>query len=308
MLAATWQGSTMVLDLKQKVIRGTDPARGNMPRDKRIDELGMFHHIKLRGIGRHSIFRNQTDRDDFLERFARIACETKTLCYAWALLPKEAHLLVRNGGTPVSVLMHRLLTGYAAGFNRRHGRQGVLFRDRYESTPFREENRLPEMVRDIHLMPLNAGIVPDMEMLDSYPYCGHGVILGDIEFPWQDRNHILAIFSSESPEAVSRYRSFIRSGFKKGCKPGRRQRPQIPALDTMLSEAAKIFQVPAKKITATGKEPAQVKARSIVAYWAVREFGMKGCEVGQKIGLSQSAVSRAVLRGEKLSEEYPLIF
>ncbi len=36
-----------------------------------------------------------------------------------------------------------------------------------------------------------------------------------------------------------------------------------------------------------------------LAYWAVRELGIPGSEVDKRLGLSQSAISRAVQRGEQ---------
>ncbi|MFC1811567.1 hypothetical protein ACFL03_02635 [Thermodesulfobacteriota bacterium] len=55
----------------------------------------------------------------------------------------------------------------------------------------------------------------------------------------------------------------------------------------------------------TCKEPKRVMTRNVLSYWAVRELGISGAAVGGMLGLSQSAVSRAVQRGECLvSERY----
>ena len=44
-------------------------------------------------------------------------CETDSWnangLFSWALIPNPAHLLLRTGATPISVLMRRLLTGYS---------------------------------------------------------------------------------------------------------------------------------------------------------------------------------------------------
>ena len=58
-----------------------------MPRKARIDAPGALHHIIARGIDRRSIFKSDTDRDDFLNRVDTILSETQTACYAWALFP-----------------------------------------------------------------------------------------------------------------------------------------------------------------------------------------------------------------------------
>ena len=61
------------------------------------------------------------------------SAETKTSCYAWALIPNHFHLLLRTGTAPLSSVMRRLLTGYAVSYNLRHHRYGHLFQNRYKS-------------------------------------------------------------------------------------------------------------------------------------------------------------------------------
>ena len=104
-----------------------------MPRQSRIDAPDALQHVIGRGISRRKIFSNDGDRDDFLKRLSGILSETQTACYAWALIPNHFHLLLRTGVMPISNVMSRLLTGYAAGYNRRHRRYGHLFQNRYKS-------------------------------------------------------------------------------------------------------------------------------------------------------------------------------
>jgi REP element-mobilizing transposase RayT len=101
-----------------------------MPRQSRIDAPGAVHHIIARGIARKRVFYDDKDRNAFLDRLGAILLETHTPCYAWSLIPKHFHLLLRTGGVPVATVMRRLLTGYAVTFNRRHKRWGHLFQNR----------------------------------------------------------------------------------------------------------------------------------------------------------------------------------
>jgi len=39
-----------------------------MPRTARLDAPGVLHHVMIRGIERRKIFRNNKDREDFIER------------------------------------------------------------------------------------------------------------------------------------------------------------------------------------------------------------------------------------------------
>ena len=63
--------------------------------------------------------------------------------------------------------MRRLLTGYVVGFNRRHGRSGQLFQNRYKSIVCQEETYLRELVRYIHLNPVRAGMVEGLDELKN---------------------------------------------------------------------------------------------------------------------------------------------
>ena len=122
-----------------------------MPRKSRIDAPGALHHVMVRGIDRQKIFKNKDDYSLFMDRLGDLLVETKTSCYAWALIPNHFHLLLRTGNVPISVLMKRLLTGYAINFNRRHNRCGHLFQNRYKSILCQEDSYLLELVRYIHL-------------------------------------------------------------------------------------------------------------------------------------------------------------
>ena len=68
-----------------------------MPRQARTDAPGALHHLIVRGVERKRIFRDDRDRDDFLNRLGNIFLETATPRYAWALLPNHVHLLARTG-------------------------------------------------------------------------------------------------------------------------------------------------------------------------------------------------------------------
>lgn len=190
-----------------------------MPRKGRIDAAGALHHIICRGIERRKIFRNDTDKDDFIDRLSRVLMETQTSCYAWALLSNHLHLLLRTGNAPIATIMRKVLTGYVVAFNRRYRRNGHLFQNRYKSILCQEDNYLLELVRYIHLNPLRAKLVGSIEELDSYVYCGHSVVMGRKGSEWQDVNKVLDMFSSQEVSARRSYRDFVVNGMEMGRRP-----------------------------------------------------------------------------------------
>lgn len=187
-----------------------------MPRSSRIDAAGALHHIIARGIDRCEIFRDNTDRNNFLDRLGGIITETKTSCLAWALIPNHFHLLLRTGAVPIATLMRRLLTGYAVSHNRRHRRSGHLFQNRYKSILCQEDAYLLELVRYIHLNPVRAEIVKDIKALDKYPFSGHSAIMGKVMRQWQDADWVLKLYDDRLWMARRRYRAFVEKGVSQG--------------------------------------------------------------------------------------------
>ena len=190
-----------------------------MPRQARIDAPGALHHIIVRGIEKKPIFRDNYDRDNFVERLTAIFEDSGTPCYAWTLMPNHVHLLLKTAGVPITSLMRRLLTGHAIYFNKRHRRHGYLFQNRYKSILCQEEEYFLELVRYIHLNPLRGHITSDLTELKKYPYCGHSAIIGKFERNWQHTDYVLGLFGERKSAARKNYLRFIEKGIPLGKRP-----------------------------------------------------------------------------------------
>ncbi len=201
-----------------------------MPRGPRLDAPGTLHHVMVRGIEKRQIFESDRDREDFLNRLGQILQEGQASCFAWALIPNHAHVLLRTGSTPLARIMRRLLTGYAVSFNLRHERSGHLFQNRYRSIVCEEDVYLLELVRYIHLNAIRAGLVKDMEGLDRYRWSGHAVLVGREQRRWQAREEVLSQFGGTEGVALKRYRRFVFDGIALGKRgdlsPGRGDREE----------------------------------------------------------------------------------
>jgi len=190
-----------------------------MPRQARLDMPGTLHHVILRGIEKRQIYDDDVDRESFVTRMAQLSVETKTKIYAWSLLTNHAHILLRSGPDGLPQFMRRLLTGYAQAYNRRHKRYGHLFQNRYKSIVCEEETYFQELVRYIHLNPLRAGLVPNLDRLDRYPWSGHGVLMGKLKYSWQDAEYVLSWFGKRAGQARRVYRHYVAEGIDQGRRP-----------------------------------------------------------------------------------------
>ena len=181
-----------------------------MPRKARLDAEGTLHHVMARGIERRSIFKNDNDRERFLERLGLLSEKTCTPVYAFALIPNHFHILLRSGKGGLSAFMRRLLTGYATSYNKRHRRAGHLFQNRYTSVVCKEDPYFMELIRYIHLNPVRARIVHNLEELDGYRWSGHYSLIRENPFSWYDAAYVLKYFGTDKG-----YKTFMREGIEK---------------------------------------------------------------------------------------------
>jgi len=187
-----------------------------MPRQARIELPGLLYHIIVRGIERSEIFPWKEDREDFINRLEKNLEGSGAKCFAWAVMTNHAHLLIRTGEKKLSRIMRGLLSGYATKFNIKHKRSGHLFQNRYKAIICEEEEYLLELIRYIHLNPVRAKIVKNMEELDSYEWTGHSVIMGKREKEWQEVKELLERFGCENRQAREKYRRFVEEGLGLG--------------------------------------------------------------------------------------------
>lgn len=178
----------------------------------RLDYPGAFHHLMARGIDRVDIFCDGHDREDFLLRLAQGIRDTGSRIHAWALQPNHVHLLSESGAAGVSALMRKVLGGYARAFNRRHLRVGHLFQGRFRSILVEKEPYFLALVRYIHLNPVRAGIVADVNELACYPWTGHSALLGIDNRTWQTTETVLDHFHHDRSTASAAYLDFVSAG------------------------------------------------------------------------------------------------
>jgi REP element-mobilizing transposase RayT len=185
---------------------------GFVPRQARLDAPGTLHHVIIRGIEKGRIVDDDRDRQDFVKRLGNLANRTETRIYAWSLLSNHAHFLLRSGPSGLPKFMRRFLTGYAVTYNLRHLRHGHLFQNRYHSIVCDEDVYFQELVRYIHLNPLRAHLVKSLSELDHYSWSGHSVLMGRVEYSWQDGDYVLSWFGKREGDARRAYRKYMEEG------------------------------------------------------------------------------------------------
>ncbi|MCK5681968.1 transposase, partial [bacterium] len=313
-----------------------------MPRYARIDYPNLLQHVIARGIQRSNIFLEDKDREDFVERFDVLLKDTGTCCYAWALLDNHFHLLLRPKATSLANFMRRLLTGYAVSFNLRYGRSGHLFQNRYKSIVCDEDAYFLELIRYIHLNPVRAGIVRNLDELQFYPWSGHRQLLEPTAKKYLCEEDVLHFFSRRKKAARLAYREFLADGLQLNGPPklsqggrcitqkldksldsdvtldnrilggsdfvtrilGKEATEQSqPSLDRLTTTVTGYYGLNTEDLIYPNKARKIVQAKSVICYIAIRHYRKPGVEVARCLGYSTSAASHATKRGRKIVEK-----
>lgn len=250
-------------------------------------------------------------------------------CLAWALMPTHFHLLFRTGHVPLWRVMHRVLTGHAVYFNLRHERVGHLFQNRYRSILVEEDLYLTTLVRYIHLNPVTAGIVANLEALDSYPWTGHAALVGGARAePFHDTRRVLEQFACVRGDH-ERLVEWMQLGVGQvpeptmfATSPGARAdvgilgseafqaavlaRADLSALrwvnaskavslDSIIAEACVRFEVSERELCSGARSHRASAARASIALIAV-ESGYRQDVIAVRLKIGQPAVSAALRR------------
>ena len=127
-----------------------------MARPLRIQYPGAVYHITNRGNERKAIFRDDNDRQRFLEILAQSVDTYQVVIHSFVLMSNHYHLLAETPLGNLAEFMRHFNITYTSHFNRRHKRVGHLFQGRYKSVLIDKESYLSAVSKYIHLNPVKV--------------------------------------------------------------------------------------------------------------------------------------------------------
>ena len=77
--------------------------------------------------------------------------------------------------------------------------------------------------------------------------------------------------------------------------------------DRVVLRVAEVMGMRQDQVTAFGKSPRTVTARSLLCFWAHRKLGMTTVQIAARLRIGQPSVSRSSIRGETIAGENQLI-
>jgi REP element-mobilizing transposase RayT len=286
-------------------------------RQPRIDWPGAVHHVMARGIERRQIFLDDRDRVDLVARMRAILPECGAVLYAWVFMLNHFHLVVRTGHVSLSKLMKRLNTGFAMRFNRRHGRVGYVFQNRFKSRLENDEADLAGLIRYVHMNPVKAGLIADLRSLESWRWSGHAALVGRREpLEFEDVSYPLSRFAEDAPVARESLRRWMTewSDLPEAAARYETFGPVVAApplivpdvdrtLDALIQRTCNWYAVRREDLLRGARATRISRARALICYVAVVELRFSQTHVASHVGVSQAAVCQAIARGAVVARE-----
>lgn len=178
-----------------------------MPRKRRVDHEGAWHHVMNRGIDHARIFDDVATKIFLIE--LRDACSRHRIqVHVYCVLPNHYHLLLHTPEAGLSPAMQTLSSRFTQAVNRLRARDGPLFKGRFRSVAIEDDAHLVQVSRYIHLNPVEAGLVTAPE---QWGCSSAGSYLGLVARPeWLCVDELLGMFGTANAKAA--YAEYLRGG------------------------------------------------------------------------------------------------
>lgn len=169
-------------------------------------------------MGGQLIFESDEDRWEFLGLMRDCCRDVQVTIAAWCLMGDYVDLVLLDYEDKMSAAMQRLLLTYARRFNKRTGRAGCLFRERFERRSLDTDWQVMEAIRSVHADPQEAG----MSLIECYPWSSFASICAPTTamrpMPREDFLILLACLSfSVLPRALLHIRFRLPTAVSQRC-------------------------------------------------------------------------------------------
>lgn len=178
-----------------------------MARPLRLAFEDATYHITTRGNRRESIFYSDKDKSVFLEKMNETFNKYSFTCYSYCLMDNHYHLFIKTPLANISEGMHYLNASYTNWFKAEHEIVGVIFQGRYRSILVDEDSYGLKLSAYIHLNPLRAGIVTEIEGYRWSSYLDY--LRKKKSIARLDAEFILRQLDDDMEKARRRYKRFV---------------------------------------------------------------------------------------------------
>jgi len=179
-----------------------------MARPLRLSYENAFYHITARGNRREKIFYSDQDKKIFLEKLQKTLIKYSIICYAYCLMDNHYHLFIKTLQPNLSQGIHYLNASYANWFRNKYKIIGPILQGRFKSILVDADNYALVLSTYIHLNPLRARVV---KQLEDYPWSSYldYFNLRKSNISNLNPSFVLHLLSANLFESIEKYREYI---------------------------------------------------------------------------------------------------
>jgi len=300
-----------------------------MVRPLRLSFENAFYHITARGNRREKIFYSDRDKEVFLKKLKEMLIKYSMICQTYCLMDNHYHLFIKTTQPNLSQGIHYLNSSYTNWFRNKHQIVGPIFQGRFKSILVDADNYALVLSAYIHLNPLRAGIV---RQLEDYPWSSYldYLNLRKSSISNIDPSFVLNLIDNNTFKSIKKYReyvikyqdmkdplresyhnialgseTFIEKIKEKIENLGRRR--EIPSIRTISKYDVDIIITKMTQVLNIKRRMIFDKKRgnfyrSLAIYLMKRFTSLSLSEIGELFEMDYSAVSQAAKRFEQKSE------
>ncbi len=254
-----------------------------------------LYHVTLRGNRQQAIFGDVQDRlrwesllAEALQRYA-----SRIHLYCW--MTSHLHMLLQCAVEPIHRTIHFAAGAYARCVNAKNNHAGHLFQGRYGSTPVDSDAYLFQLIRYIHLNPVEAGIVNHPS---AYRCSSCRAYANANPRPWLTTELVLGLFDRDHSRARTRMIAFTCAAEANArhesapIDPNRR----LLLLRDLIEAAGERFGIDYSVLTGPSRSRNASKARAWVARKANRRGIASLTDVGRRFDRKASMLGKCIRR------------
>ena len=297
-----------------------------MPRKAREKNSEAIYHIMCRSESEFLLFRDNADKDCYLELLKKNADKYKCSVYAYCLMDNHVHIHLDPKGYDISKFMHSINTSYVQYYNKKYKRHGHVFQERFQSRILDSDGYNLAVSAYIHNNPKDVEGYAGRE--EEYKYSSYGIYLGlrkdnlklvDMSFIQSligigskqrfTRNYYSFVAGRRDAESIKELKEEFLETVENVYVSGRKTIIRKISPSKVISYISNKLKLPVKSIIASQRKQKLYECRAFSAYVlrVLCGLGYKQiCEIIYNITIS--GCSRLCNRGYELSNKDELLY
>ena len=283
-----------------------------MPRPLRIHAPGACYHVTLRGNHQRPIFVEEGDQRLLNHIVARSLEKFGARLHAYCWMTNHIHLLMQVDQQPLGRPMRSIGSEFAKAMQKKLSTTGHFFERRYHASLVETDAYFLQVIRYIHLNPVKARLV---DHASAYPWSSHHTYVGARAESWLTTELGLSMFGRDRMHAIAAYREFLevpealewepvvmrepeataRTPERSADPaPGKKSRPTLLTLDTLIDEACRRFEVERERVGTPIRDRYMARVRAWIAYQAIERQICGMTAVARALGRDESTLRQAI--------------